>query len=136
MSTRPALDTRRTRPPSRIGALLAALVVVASSAAAGPQGGWVLWEHSYEVFVDANKDSQRRNVSWKRVTVLAARADCDERRVREARAEFDTLTGTRVGATLTGSEVGFDQRNTRFKRGYRSFECWPDTVDPIGAKGK
>ena len=135
MRARPAPDTRRTRP-SRIRALLTALVVVASSPAAGAQGGWVLWEHSYEVFVDANKDAQRRNVSWKRVTVLAARADCDDRKVREARAEFDMLTGKGVGATLTGSEVGFDQRNTRFKRGYRSFECWPDTVDPIGAKGK
>jgi hypothetical protein len=122
--------------PSRIRTLLAALVVVMSSTAVGAQGAWVLWEHSYEVFVDANKDPHRRNVSWKRVTVLAARADCDDRRVREARAEFDTLTGKGIGATLTGSEVGFDQHNTRFKRGYRSFECWPDTVDPIGAKGK
>jgi len=135
MGTRPTPDTRRTRP-SCIRALLIALLVVASSTAAGAQGGWVLWEHSYEVYVDANKDSQRRNVSWKRITVLAARSDCDDRRVREARAEFDTLTGKGIGATLTGSEVGFDQRNTRFKRGYRSFECWPDTVDPIGAKGK
>jgi hypothetical protein len=116
--------------------VLAALVAVASSAAIGAQGGWVLWEHSYEVFVDANKDPHRRNVSWKRVTVLAAQSDCDDRKIREARAEFDTLTGKGVGATLTGSEVGFDQRNTRFKRGYRSFECWPDTVDPIGGKGK
>ena len=58
------------------------------------------------------------------------------RRVREARAEYYTLTGHGIGATLAGSQVGFDQRNTRYKRGYRSFECWPDTVDPRGAKGK
>ena len=135
MSARPAPDRRRSRP-SRITALLAALVVVASGTAVGAQGAWVLWEHSYEVFVDANKDPHPRNVSWKRVTVLAAQSDCDDRKAREARAEFDALIGTGVGATLTGSEVGFDQRNTRFKRGYRSFECWPDTVDPVGAKGK
>jgi hypothetical protein len=128
------------RPP-RIGALLVAFAVIVSLTAsyittALAERGWVLWEHAYEVFVDSNKNQQRRSVSWKRVTVVAVRTDCDDRRMREARAEFDLLTGNGVGATLTGSEVGFDQRNTRFKRGYRSFECWPDTVDPTKAKGK
>ena len=125
----------------RIGALLAALAVIVSLTASHvpavrAESAWVLWEHAYEVFVDGNKNQQRRTVSWKRVTVMAARTDCDDRRMREARAEFDLLTGKGIGATLTGSEVGFDQRNTRFKRGYRSFECWPDTVDPKRAKGK
>lgn len=100
------------------------------------ESAWVLWEHAYEVFVDGNQNQQRRSVSWKRVTVVKARTECDDRRMREARAEFDLLTGKGVGATLTGSEVAFNQRNTRFKRGYRSFECWPDTVDPKRAKGK
>ena len=66
--------------------------------------------------------------------MTAAKSDCDDRRLREARAEYDALTGKR--ATLTGSEVGFDQSNTRYKRGYRSFECYPDTVDPRGPKGE
>src|SRR5262245_26038187 len=128
------------RPP-RIGALLAAFALMVSPAtsyitAGLAESGWVLWEHAYEVFVDSKKNQQRRSVSWKRVTVVATRTDCDDRRMREARAEFDLLTGKGVGATLTGSEVGFDQRNTRFKRGYRSFECWPDTVDPTKAKDK
>ena len=96
----------------------------------------MLWKHSYEVFVDNNKDNHRREVSWKKVTTTAARSDCDDRRVRDARAEYYTLTGKSVGATLAGSEVGFDQKNTRFKRGYRSFECWPDTVDPHRLKEK
>jgi hypothetical protein len=126
-------------PLSRIGALLVTLAVIVSLTsthvtAALAENAWVLWEHGYEVFVDGNQNQQRRTVSWKRVTVVAARTDCDDRRMREARAEFDLLTGKGVGATLTGSEVGFDQRNTRFKRGYRSFECWPDTVDPMSAK--
>ncbi len=137
----PATDTRHSsgRPRARlprIGALLAALSVLPWHATIRAEGAWVLWAHSYEVFVDANKDQHRRHVSWRRVTVLAAQSDCDDRKVREARAEFDTLTGKGVGATLTGSEVGFDQRNTRFKRGYRSFECWPDTVDPMRTKSK
>ena len=125
----------------RIGALLMASALMVSLAArhvtaTAAESGWVLWQHAYEVFVDDNKNQQRRSISWKRVTVVAARTDCDDRRMREARAEFDLLTGKGVGATLTGSEVGFDQRNTRFTRGYRSFECWPDAVDPTKAKGK
>ena len=125
----------------RIGALLVTLAVIvsltASHVTAAPaESVWVLWEHAYEVFVDGNKNQQQRTVSWKRVTVVATRTDCDDRRMREARAEFDLLTGKGIEATLTDSEVGFDQRNTRFKRGHRSFECWPATVDPPRAKGR
>lgn len=129
-----AAHAKATSVPA-IVALLAALSVLVPHASVRAEGAWVLWQHSYEVFVDANKEPHRRNVSWKRVTVLAARSDCNDRKVREARAEFDMLTGKGVGATLTDSEVGFDQRNTRFKRGYRRFECWPDTVDPKRATG-
>ena len=117
-------------------ALFLVLFLVTSVTTAYSEGAWVLWKHSYAVFVDSNKDRHRREVSWKKVTATAAKSDCDERRVRDARAEYHTLTGKGVRATLAGSEVGFDQKNTRFKRGYRRFECWPDTVDPRGPKGK
>ena len=120
----------------RITSLLAALSLLTSAATAHAQSAWVLWEHSYEVWIDSNKENHRRDGYWKKVTATAAKSDCDDRTVREARAEYYTLTGKGVGATLAGSEVGFDQRNTRYKHGYRSFECWPDTVDPRGAKGK
>src|SRR5215470_12251697 len=43
------------------------------------------WKHSYEVWIDANKDSHRRNVARKKVNVATAKSDCDDRRVREAR---------------------------------------------------
>ena len=116
--------------------LLAALSLLTSAATAHAEGAWVLWKHSYEVWVDTNKDSHRRDVAWKKVKATRAKSDCDDRRVREARAEYYTLTGQGVRATLAGSQVGFDQKNTRYKRGYHSFECWPDTVDPRGVKGK
>src|SRR2546429_5141143 len=106
----------------RITSLLAALSLLTSAATAHAQSAWVLWEHSYEVWVDSNKENHRRDGYWKKVTATAVKADCDDRTVREARAEYYALTGKGVGATLAGSEVGFDQRNTRYKRGYRSFE--------------
>jgi len=112
------------------------LSVLSSTPMAHAEAAWVPWAHSYELWVDKNNDTHRRDVTWKKVNATAAKSECDDRRVREARAEYSTLTGKGVGATLSGSEVGFDQKSTRFKRGYRSFECWPDTVDPRGPKGK
>jgi hypothetical protein len=124
-----------TRLPRR-ASLLVALSLLTSAATADAQSAWVLWEHSYEVWVDGNKESHRRDGYWKKVTATAAKADCDDRTVREARAEYYTLTGRGVAAALAGSKVGFDQSNTRYKRGYHSFECWPDTADPRGPKAK
>jgi hypothetical protein len=123
-------------PRARRASLLVAFYLLASAATAHAESKWVLWKHSYEVWIDTNKVSHRRDVAWKKVTAMTAKTDCDDRRVREARAEYHSLTGKRVAPTLTSSEVGFDQRNTRYKRGYRRFECWPDTVDPRGPKGK
>jgi len=114
--------------------LLVASSALTSATSAYAESAWVLWKHSYEVWIDNNKEGHRRDVAWKKVSATVAKSDCDDRRVREARAEYDTLTGQGVGATLAGSEVGFVQKNTRFKRGYRSFECWPGTADPRRAR--
>ena len=93
--------------------LLVASFVLTSATSAYAESAWVLWKHSYEVWIDNNKESHRRDIAWKKVNATAAKSDCDDRRVREARAEYYTLTGRGVGATLTGSKVGFDQSNTR-----------------------
>ena len=115
---------------------LLALSLLSSVTTAHAAGKWVLWQHSYEVWVDGNKESHRRDGGWRKVTAMASKSDCADRSVREAQAEYHTLTGRGVGATLAGSKVGFDQRNTRYKHGYRSFECWPDTADPRRPKAK
>jgi hypothetical protein len=120
----------------RRASMIAALSLLTSATTASAEGAWVLWEHSYEVWVDSNKENHRRDGRWKKVAATATKSDCDDRTVREARAEYYELTGKGVGATLAGSEVGFDQSNTRYKRGYHNFECWPGTVDPRGPKGR
>ena len=124
------------RLPRRAPLLLPALCLLTWAATAHAKGAWVLWEHSYEVWVDSNKVDHRRDVAWKKIAATAAKSDCEDRSVNEARAEYDGLTGEGIRAILAGSKVGFNQRNTRFTQGYRSFECWPDTVDPRRAKGK
>ena len=115
---------------------LVAVSLLPFAAAADAEGAWVLWEHSYEVWVDQNKADHRRDVAWKKVAAIQARSDCDDRTLSEARAEYDGLIGRGVRATLSGPEVGFDQKNTRITHVYRRFECWPDTVDPRMAKEK
>ena len=115
---------------------MVALSLLTSAMPASAEAAWVCWKHSYEIWVDSNKADHRRDVSWKRVATTVAKSDCEQRGRREAWVEYDTLTGKGIRATLAGSKVGFDQRNTRFTRGYRNFECWPDTIDPRGQKGK
>jgi hypothetical protein len=117
-------------------AMTVVLSVLPLAMSAHAESAWVLWKHAYEVWVDSNKDNHRRDVAWKKVATTSNKSDCNDRALSEARAEYDTLTGKGVRATLAGSAVGFDQRNTRFSHGYRSFECWPGTVDPRGPRGR
>ena len=77
----------------------------------------MLGKHSYEVSVDSNKVDHRRDVAWKKVAATAAKSDCEDRSVNEARAEYDALAGEGIRAILAGSKVGFNQRNTRFTQG-------------------
>src|SRR5215468_2083141 len=110
----------------RQASAIAALSLFASVTTVNAKGAWVLWKHSYEVWVDSNKADHRRDVAWKKVAATAAKSDCEDRSVNEARAEYDGLTGRGIRAILVGSKVGFNQRNTRFTHGYRNFACWPD----------
>jgi len=114
---------------------LVAFSLLTIAATVHAEGAWVLWEHAYEVWVDSNKDNHRRDIRWTKVATTATKADCKDRSVNEARAEYDALTGQGIRATLAGSTVGFHQRNTRFTQGYRNFACYPDTMDPRGPKG-
>jgi hypothetical protein len=122
--------------PLQRGSVITMLVLLTWAVTADAKGAWVLWRHSYEVWVDGSKADHRRDVAWKKVAATAAKSDCEQRGVSEARAEYHTLTGKGIRATLSGSKVGFHQPHKRFTHGYRNFECWPDTVDPRGPKTK
>lgn len=117
-------------------ALLVTVCLFSSTTTVYAEGTWVLWEHAYEVWIDNSKENHQRHVFWKKVTATTTKADCDSRTLDEAQAEYSIQTGRGVGATLEGSKVGFGQKNTRYRHGYRSFECWPSNVDPRGPKGE
>ena len=51
--------------------LLVAFSVLTSAATAHAQSAWVLWEHSYEVWIDTNKDSHRRDVAPALASLIA-----------------------------------------------------------------
>ena len=51
----------------RRASVIATLTLLTSAATAHTEGAWVLWKHSYEVWVDTNKDNRRRDVAWKKV---------------------------------------------------------------------
>jgi len=121
------------RLPRKASLLLLALLLT-PAATAHAESAWVVWKHSYEVWVDGNKNNHLRDVAWRKASKTSTKSDCNDRALSEARAEYDTLTGKGVRATLAGTDVGFDQRGTRFTHGYRRFECWPDSVDPRRAK--
>ena len=61
------------------------LSLLVSAVPAHAECAGVLWEHSYEVWIDRHKESHRRDGDWKKATATAAKSDCDDRTVREAR---------------------------------------------------
>ena len=67
--------------PARRASLLVALCLLTSAATAHAESKWALWKHSYEVWIDTNKVSHRRDVAWKKVNMTTAKSDCDDRRV-------------------------------------------------------
>ena len=46
--------------PARRASLLVALCLLTSAATAHAESKWVLWKHSYEVWIDTNKVGHRR----------------------------------------------------------------------------
>jgi hypothetical protein len=49
---------------------------------------------------DSSKVNHRRDGYWKKVTATVTKSDCDDRTVRQARAEYYELSGKGVGARV------------------------------------
>ena len=59
----------------RSAAVITTLSLLASAATAYAKAAWVLWKHSYEVWVDSSKADHRRDVAWKKIAATAAKSD-------------------------------------------------------------
>ena len=106
-----------------------ALCLLASAMTACAQCGWVLWEISsptpkHPDWTYTKVDAEATNEACKQRAEVAI-----QRRTFQARPYGWTVTrgdANRVNFTKVGDPDSF----------FVDFQCWPDTVDPRGVKGK
>jgi hypothetical protein len=107
----------------------AALCLLASAMTACAQCGWVLWEISsptpkHPDWTYTKVDAEATNEACKQRAEVAI-----QRRTLQARPYGWTVTrgdANRVNFTKVGDPGSF----------FVDFQCWPDTADPRGPKGK
>ena len=119
-------------------ALASSNIILTSAAIASAECAWVLWQTTID-FALPPKGSANPKTGPSRVVAFDTRAQC------AARARSD-IEKNKVSETATGREVAFVETDagwfysSRDKGGGNLFdlilECWPDTVDPRGPKGK
>ena len=115
----------RVRRASATGALC----LLASAMTACAQCGWVLWEISaptpkHPDWTYTKVDAEATNEACKQRAEVAI-----QRRTLQARPYGWTVTrggANRVNFIKVGDPDSF----------FVDFQCWPDTVDPRGVKGK
>jgi hypothetical protein len=110
-----------------------ALVVVLLPAAVGTasaEAAWALWKGSVV--------SERGEApDWRRVAAFNSEAECRASALREARFLYDGESrrrdsrsrGLEIAGSVVDIPIEFDMMTV-------SFECYPDTIDPRGPKGK
>ena len=109
--------------------MISALFVLASTATAYAECAWVLWEISSPTakvpdWIYDKIDAEATNEACKQRAEVAI-----QRRTLQARLHGWTVTrgdANRVTFTKAGDPDSF----------FADFQCWPDTVDPRGPKGK
>src|SRR4030095_8137909 len=104
----------------RRASMIAALCLLASAATAHAEGAWVLWVMSptdgYARYIGDLKHDQCLDTAQN-----FALADARSRRLGQSIKSINKVNGAEVwsGGRLVGA-----------------YQCWPDTVDPSGAKAK
>ena len=116
-------------PHAQRGLFVLALIL-ASVSTASAEGAWVLWE--------GRSVSERGQVpAWRRVDAFNGEAECRTSALRQARSLYDSESRERNararGLELRGTRV---EVPIEFDWMTVSFECYSDTFDPRGPKGR
>lgn len=114
---------------SRRASLLVALFLVTSATTAHAECAWVLWEVS-------SPSGTQREWSFDKIDSEATNDACKQR--AELAIRRRTQQGKLHGWTITRGEANrleFRKANTK-DFFFTDFQCWPDTVDLVGPKGK
>ena len=110
----------------RRAAVIATLILLAWAATAGAECAWVSWQWMVGMKEDYGHDTPKDRVAAY-PTQAACMADVHARAWSIPMAKEK---GSKVYDHSSGSAVQRANGTTT------SFECWPDTVDPRGPKGK
>ena len=110
----------------RLGPVAIALSLLASAATAHAECAWVMWTTGW------GSGKQAGNQEYTRREAHASQAACRDASHEWARSmPAARKEGWKVALDRTGAAV--------YSAGNRDafiIECWPDTVDPRGSKGK
>ena len=113
----------------RRASVIATLSLLAWTATASAECGWVLWEIS-------SPSVTNREWSYDKIAAEASNDACKQR--AEIAIQRRTLQGRLHGWTIARGDAN---RLTYTKvdppdQFFADFDCWPDTVDPRRPKGK
>ena len=111
---------------ARQASLLVVFSLLISAATATAECAWIAWHW----MVGMNEDYGHGFDSY-RMAAYTTQAAC----IADVRARARTIPMAKEkGVTVTDHTVGADVRRPNGTT--VSFDCWPDTVDPRGPKGK
>jgi hypothetical protein len=119
--TTPRRRTLQTRLARRATISFVVIAVITQAASASADCAWVLWD---------DVGAPGGTITFRRVAAYESRVEC----FRGADARIRQLLGEKVKVSkLSDSTLGADSEDGKLTM---FVQCWPDTVDPRGAKGK